>query len=56
MINIEKLEKKWKLLEDEAPRIKGPITHFNPLLEPPDWYDVERFKRSQKLARKYFLR
>ncbi|XP_046918393.2 LOW QUALITY PROTEIN: uncharacterized protein LOC124498650 [Dermatophagoides farinae] len=55
MINIEKLEKKWKLLGDEAPRIKGPITHFNPLLEPPDWYDVERFKRSQKLARKYFL-
>lgn len=55
MIDQEKLEEKWRILATEAPRIKGPVTN-NPLNNPPPWYDADRFKKSQKLARKYFLR
>ena len=56
MIDYDKLNAKWHLLETEGPKTVGVTSEFNPLKNPPEWYDAERFKKSQQLAKKYFLR
>ena len=56
MIDHDKLEARWHLLATEGPKTVGVTGEFNPLKNPPSWYDAERFRKSQQLAKKYFLR
>src|SRR6218665_3365333 len=49
------LNAKWLLLSTVGPKSIGVTPARNPLLKKPDWYDEERFKNAQKLAKKYYL-
>lgn len=55
MIDQEKLESHWHLLATEGPKTVGVTSEFNPLKCPPSWYDAERFRNAQLLAKKYYL-
>lgn len=54
-IDEEKLEAAWHLLETEGPKTVGVTAEYNPLKCPPEWYDAERFRKAQLLAKKYYL-
>ena len=55
-IDHKKLDSRWRLLEEEGKKTIGVTPEYNPLLSPPPWYDSERFKKSQLLAKKYIFR
>ena len=52
----ERLEKRWTHLTTIGVITPGVSEDFNPLLSPPEWYDPERYKRAQQLAKENFLR
>ena len=52
----ERLEKRWTHLTTNGVITPGVSEDYNPLLSPPEWYDTERYKRAQKLGKKYFPR
>ena len=52
----ERLEKRWTHLTTIGVITPGVSEHFNPLLNPPEWYDPERYKSGQMWAKKYYLR
>lgn len=51
-----KLETRWQNLWTEGKRIPGVVPDCNPLENPPAWFDLERFTKAQKLAKKYYFR
>lgn len=50
------MEQKWTLLSTVGKQTRGVIEERNPLENPPEWFDLDRYLSAQKLARKHFLR
>lgn len=52
----EMLEQRWQSLWSDGKRTPGVVSGRNPLDNLPDWFDLERFTKAQKLAKKYYFR
>lgn len=52
----DSMEQKWTLLATVGKQTKGVIEEFNPLENPPDWFDLDRYLKAQKLAKRYLVR
>lgn len=52
----EMLEERWQNLWIEGKKTPGVVDNRNPLENPPDWFDLKRFTKAQKLAKKYYFR
>lgn len=51
-----KLEERWTYLWTTGKQTPGVVPDRNPLENPPEWFDLDRFTKAQKLAKKYYLR
>ena len=51
-----KLEDRWTNLWTIGKQTPGVVPDRNPLENPPEWFDLERFTKAQQLAKKYYLR
>ena len=52
----DRLERKWLSLTTEGVITPGVVKERNPLMNPPDWYDADRYAKAQHLGKRYFLR
>ena len=50
---IEKAQKRLDFIASQGSRVNGVDETIDATIKP-DWYDEERFKRSQKLVQKYY--
>lgn len=50
------LEQRWQHLWVEGKKTPGVVNDRNPLENPPDWFNLPRFTKAQKVAKKYYFR
>lgn len=51
-----RVSKRWEYLSKVGKKSPGVIGDRCPVDYPPDWFDFERFRDAQKLAKAYFFR
>lgn len=52
---LEKVEQKWKYISEEGKKSRGISPNVDPDT-PPEWFDRDKFDKSQRLGQKYYGR